>query len=592
MEEKSKSLLIGDCYESKPDGTLVYKEPIKSKDTGEVVGIEETPIANHTPILQEQRIVDNGIEPVEELIFNVRRAGRMWGTASVTLKEILSQTPNIKFGAACRIFVGRGAKARYSEAMQIQCENAPCSTIYQHTGFREIDGERVFLNGGYSVTAHGLTDRFRVQLDGKLGRYGFTAERHEGRYATLLTDLPKVAPKSLIMTGLAYSFLSPLNAMLRDAGCEPRFTLYFVGKTGTRKSTMANLFLSFFGSFRESESAPISFKDTPNAADMAMALLDSTLTLMDDRIPSTTKGVKDQMERMEQNAARAIGDRAGRARLNANSSLKAVYRPVCNLIVTAEEAFNNVGESAVARSVSCELKPGDVNLTALTTVQRKAGELNECMSEYIQFVLENWDSISEECVKQFYRLRDEAQTNGHGRLASSVAHLQIGISTMCRWLESVKAITPEQSEELKVQSWETFMELAAAQNRRIYEEKPVKLFLDAVREMRDRGTIRIVDMDKPGEWSSPSIVGYRDRAFYYFYPDSVYSEVRRFYMEQDKNFPLGKIALFRQLAIDGLVEADKEQTTKIKRIKDGKRPRLLWLKATALDDEREEDNDG
>ena len=64
MEEKSKSLFIGDCYESKPDGTLVYKEPIKSKDTGEVVGIEETPIANHTPILQEQRVVDDGIEPV------------------------------------------------------------------------------------------------------------------------------------------------------------------------------------------------------------------------------------------------------------------------------------------------------------------------------------------------------------------------------------------------------------------------------------------------------------------------------------------------------------------------------------------------
>lgn len=590
MEEKSKSLLIGDSYESKADGTLVYKEPIKSKDTGEVVGIEETPIANHTPILQEQRIVDNGIEPVEELVFNVRRAGRMWGTVSVTLKEILSQTPNIKFGAACRIFVGRGAKARYSEAMQIQCENAPCSTTYQHTGFREIDGERVFLNGGYSVTERGITNQFRVQLDGKLGRYGFTQERHDSRYSTLLHDLPNVAPKSLILTGLAYSFLTPLNAILRDIGCEPRFILYFVGKTGTRKSTMANLFLSFFGSFRESESAPISFKDTPNAAEMSMALLDSTLTLLDDRIPSTTKGVKDQMERMEQSVARAIGDRAGRARLNANSSLKAVYRPVCNLIVTAEEAFSNVGESAVARSVCCELIPGDVNLDALTIVQRKAGELNECMSEYIQFVLANWDSISEECSEQFYRLRDKAQTNGHGRLAAAVAHLQIGIHTMCRWLESMVAITPEQGGEIEKSAWETFMELATAQNRRIYEEKPVKLFLDAIREMRDRGTIRIVDMDKLGEWSSPSVVGYRDRAFYYFYPDAIYSEVRRFYMEQDKNFPLGKTTLFRQLATDGLIETDKGQNTKVKRIKDGKRPRLLWLNATALDDEREEDD--
>ena len=161
---------------------------------------------------------------------------------------------------------------------------------------------------------------------------------------------------------------------------------------------------------------------------------------------------------------------------------------------------------------------------------------------------------------------------------------------MCRWLESMVAITPEQGGEIEKSAWETFMELATAQNRRIYEEKPVKLFLDAIREMRDRGTIRIVDMDKLGEWSSPSIVGYRDRAFYYFYPDAIYSEVRRFYMEQDKNFPLGKTTLFRQLATDGLIETDKGQNTKVKRIKDGKRPRLLWLNATALDDEREEDD--
>lgn len=59
MEKEPEILKIGENYESKPDGTLVYKTPILSKDTREVVGIEETAIANHTPILKEQRIVDN-----------------------------------------------------------------------------------------------------------------------------------------------------------------------------------------------------------------------------------------------------------------------------------------------------------------------------------------------------------------------------------------------------------------------------------------------------------------------------------------------------------------------------------------------------
>lgn len=588
MEKEPEILKIGENYESKPDGTLVYKSPILSKDTREVVGIEETAIANHTPILKEQRIVDNGVEQTEELLFDVRRAGRMWGVVPVTLKDVLSQTPNIKFGAACRIFLERGAKNRYSEAMQIQCENALHTTVYQHTGYAMIDGQRVFLNGNNSVTAEGLTDGYSVQMEGKLDRYGFTAERHDSRYKTLLVDLPKVAPKPLIYTALAYSFLTPLNAMLQEIGFEPRFILYFVGKTGSRKSTVANLFLSFFGTFRETESAPISFKDTPNAAEKAMGLLNSTLTLLDDRIPSTTKGVKDQMERMEQSVARAIGDRAGKARMNANGSLKSVYRPVCNLIITAEEAYSNVGESAIARSISCELRPGDVKLPELTAVQQRASELNECMSEYIQYVIANWDTIAEKLKPLFLELRDKAQTGGHGRLAVAVAHLQIGMTVMCDWLESVNVLTSEQSDALKAQSWDIFLALSAEQNRRIYEEKPVKLFLNAVKELLDRGEIRFSDLT--AECPSYKPVGYVDEYFYYCYPDTIYSEVRKFYAAQDLSFPLGKTALFQQLSIDKLIETDKNQTTKAKWITNSsgkKRSRLLWLRKDALEDKEE-----
>lgn len=590
MEKEAEILKIGECYESKSDGTLVYKEPILSKDTREVVGVEETAIANHTPILKEQRIVDNGIEQVEELVFEVRRAGRTWGAVPVTLKDVLSQTPNIKFGAACRIFIGRGTKGRYSEAMQIQCENALQTTVYQHTGYSIVDGERVFLNGGYSVTANGLTDKYSVQMDGKLGRYGFSNEKHLSRYNTLLVDLPKVAPKSLIYTALAYSFLTPLNAMLQEIGNEPRFILYFIGKTGSRKSTLANLFLSFFGTFRETESAPISFKDTPNAAEMSMAVLNSTLSLLDDRIPSTTKSVKDQMERMEQSVARAIGDRAGRGRMNANGTLKKVYRPVCNLIITAEEAYSNVGESAIARSISCELKPGDVDLSALTVVQQKANELNECMSEYIQYVLANWDTIAEKIKPLFLSLRDKAQIGGHGRLAVAVAHLQIGMTIMCDWLKSANAITEEQSKQLEEQAWEIFIALSTEQNHRIYEEKPVKLFLNAVKELMDRGEIRFSDLNNEEYYPINKPIGYEDTYFYYCYPDSIYSEVRKFYAAQDLNFPLGKTALFQQLAIDKLIETDKNQNTKAKWISDKngkKRPRLLWLRKEALENKEE-----
>lgn len=588
MEKKPKITPIGQDYEYKEDGTL-YAVEYKQDKSGNSYK-ESCPLANHTPLLKEQRIIDNGIETTEELVFSVLRDYRKGADVAISLKDMLSQTPNIKFGAACRIFIGRGTKAKYSEAMQIQCETAPVVMLYQHTGYTEIEGKRVFLNGGYSVTEEGLTDSYNVVFSDDFENYRFTNERNPERYETLLTILPSVASSSLIYAGLGLSFLTPLNALLRERGAEPRFILYFTGKTGSGKTSLAMLFLNFYGSFDYNGKAPAGFRDTINAIEKKFALTDSTLMLLDDRFPSMNAKIKAQMENIEQSVARQIGDRSGRARMNADGTLKATYRPKCNLIITAEESFSNVGESAIARSISVDVKPGDVNLAALTKAQQRADHLNQCMGDYIRFVITNWDSISERVKPMFLELRNKAQTGGHGRLAECVAHLQIGITFMCEWLIAESAIDEAQAEKMKSLSWEVFLKLAEQQNRRITEEKPVKLFLNAVREMRDRNTIRIVDLDLQNEYNSSNVVGYRDKDFYYFYPDAIYREVKMFYSTQDTNFPLGKNALFQQLAIDNLIETDKEQNTKSKRIKDGKRPRFLWLKAAALDDEREEDN--
>lgn len=585
MKEDSKHYLeIGEHYFIGADGSLYYVEPI-IKD-GEITGQTETAIANHAPILKEQRLTDNGIEQIEELIFTVRRNYQMSGDIAVTLKEILSQTPTLKFGAACRIYLGKGYKSRYSEAMQIQCENAPRSILYQRTGYAIIDGQRVFLNGDNSVTAEGLTDKYNVAFSGQLSNYRFTAERHESRFDTLLKLLPSTAPQKLIYAGLGLSFLTPLNALLRDDGIEPCFILYFTGKTGTRKTTMAKLFLNFFGSFDNGTAPPAGFRDTPNAVEKKFALTDSTLVLLDDRIPSTTPKVKAQMETMEQSVARQIGDRSGRARMNADGSLKPTYRPNCNLIITAEESFSNVGESAIARSVSVELKPGDIELTALTEIQQRAVELNECMGDYIQFVLQNWETLQAKLKPLFLELRNKAQNGGHGRLAECVAHLQIGVCTMCDWLIAVGVLREAQAAELKSRSWSVFVELAKEQNRRISEEKPVKLFLDAIKEMLDRRTIIFKAVDDSNNYLSDKMMGFTDGEFYYCYPDSIYTEVRKFYGSQDKSFPLGKGAIFQQLATENLIETDRGQSTKAKRI-EGKRSRFLWLKAAALENEEE-----
>ncbi len=581
---------IGGGYWFDQNGICYYRT-VEIDDGGSVVCESSEPIANFTPILKEQRRIDNGIEIEEVLIFQAFRAGHLWEEVYTDTKGIVGHTPQAVFGAGCRVYIGKLKLSRLREIMQIQCESASRSTIYQHTGYSMIDGKRVFLNGGHSVTADGLTDRYNVVFEGQLSNYCFTDKRHRGRFETLLRDLPAIAPSPLIYAGLGLSFLTPLNALLRDEGIEPCFILYFTGKTGTRKTTMAKLFLNFFGEFDNGTSPPAGFRDTANAVEKKFALTDSTLVLLDDRIPSTTPRIKAQMESMEQNVARQIGDRSARARMNADGSLRVAYRPKCNLIITAEESFSNVGESAVARALSVELNPDDIDLEALTKVQSKAEHLNECMSDYIQFVIRNWDSLKIELKALFMDLRNKAQTGAHGRLAECVAHLQIGITVMCKWLLSIGQLTAEKAKEIEEKAWAIFLNLSEEQNRRITAEKPVKLFIDAMREMLDRETIKFADLPVIGkEYPSEKRMGYKDNEFYYCYPDTIYTAVRRFYADQDKNFPLGKSAIFQQLAIDGLLETDKAQTTKAKRIRN-KRSRFLWLRASAIEREEEADNE-
>lgn len=585
---KDTKYSIGADYAVGNDGTL-YRINRKITD-GENMEITKIPFANFFVKVDGVQCIDDGIETKEEILTSVFRDYRYSSTVAVTLKDILGQMPTLKFGAACRIYIVKNATAWFRECFQIQCERAKMTTVYQKTGFDIIDGERVFLNGGYSVTQNGLTDKFNVNGIGKLAQYCFLPEREPERYNTLLSVFPSVAPKSLIYSGLALSFLTPLNAILRSEGIEPSFILYFTGKTGTRKTTMAKLLLNFFGVFNNGTVAPASFMDTTNSLGKKLAVTDSTLVLLDDRIPSTTPQIKAQMEKMEQFVARLIGDKAGRDRLKSDSSMQVTPVPKCNLIITAEDAYNNVGESAVARSLSVEIKPNSVNLTALTEVQKNARHLNQCMGDYVQWVICNWENIKERVNPLFIDLRAKAQNGGHGRLAESVAHLQIGMIFMCEWLQSVNVLSESDAADMLNQSWDVFISLAEEQNRRIVDEKPVNLFLDAIREMLDRKVIKTVDTATvaTGNYDYPGIVGYHDKEYYYFYPDAVYTAVKKFYAEQERSFPLGKAALFQYLANENLIEQDinrktgEAQNTKSKRIKGLDRTRYLWLKAEAL----------
>ena len=193
------------------------------------------------------------------------------------------------------------------------------------------------------------------------------------------------APKEVILVLLAFTFLTPLIEFLRQAQCMPKFVLNIIGSTGTRKSTMAALFLCFFGIFNAGN-LPMSFRDTANSIIQNAFALKDVLTCIDDFHPCGRDDERKLTATM-QALVRSYGDRTGRGRLRKDSSPMESRPPLGNAIVTSEFP-PDIGESGTARYFLLELKDGDVNLDILSSFQQYAeqGVFRRAMYGYTEWI--------------------------------------------------------------------------------------------------------------------------------------------------------------------------------------------------------------
>lgn len=358
MEQNDKLIYAKGSYEVTDEGQLFYLQPLKNAE-----GVSKEPIANHAPMLRRILRKQDGFTTTEQIEFSARRNHVYEPAICVDKKTMIGNQPHVAFSPACRIYLGRGNVSHYSEFMAVQCEDANVETIYTHTGWITTEtGERVFLNGNSSITKDGLSQNYSVELEPDFQRFQFYPVDTDISecFQTVTDGLEKAISSKVVVPLLAYNFMTLLNDMLRHKGKEPCFSLYLIGKTGSYKSSVSKLLLCFFGKFSYADTAPITFLDTKNAVAHKLAIGADLPLLLDDRRPTNNATDKIQYEGIEKLVSSSIGDRAARGRLNADGTAKISYSAKSNLIITAEEAFVNIGSSAIARSISVELQPDTV----------------------------------------------------------------------------------------------------------------------------------------------------------------------------------------------------------------------------------------
>ena len=537
-------------------------------------------LCNFTPWIVTEITRDDGVETTTRIrLRGIHQSGRSLPEIEIPASELagfnwLAQ----HWGMDCILEVGQSVKDSVRYAIQTTAEHADRRTVYAVTGWRRIDGEYHFLMPG--------DDDCSVDLPGKMNGY-FMEHNHDMtdiQVAASLLHQP-LAPVEILFPLLAFTFLSPLNHFLKHAGCEPKFVLFLVGKTGSRKSTLAALFLSFFGRFTGAE-LPLSFRDTANSILYHTFALKDMLTCIDDLHPSS-RMEEQKMNATAQAVMRAYGDRTGKGRLRADASPMESRPPQGNAIITAEFA-PDIGESGTARYFALELKAGNVNLEVLSYFQSAAaaGVLSRCMCGFLKWLKSRFfaDSDLEQEFLRVLRLwfvehRDAFSKSGvrcHGRVPETVAWLQLGMDFFLLFLKETGCLTDDECAEIQSRFKSMLYRLAAKQAESIEEDRPTHKFIRKLYALIESGQACVLSKNHLSDFIPGNCIGYEDEEYFYLHNEIVHKAVRKLCEEQVETFTVSSKSLLKALAEEGFIETASGQNTRSVRI-GGKSKRVVCL---------------
>ena len=524
--------------------------------------------------------MDDGVETTTRIaLTGVHESGRKLPVVEIPTEDLSSFNWLARYwGIDCIIEPGTTVKDIIRYAIQTTAHNAERSTVYTVTGWRESeDGWRFLMPGDDALT---------VSLPGKMQGYIMERSWEKVDIATSLALLDsKIAPSEILFPMLAFTFLTPLNHFLKRAGHEPKFVLFLVGKTGSRKSTLAALFLSFFGRFTGTE-LPLSFRDTGNSILYHAFSLKDVLTCIDDFHPAGRQE-ENRLTASAQSVMRAYGDRTGRGRLRADSSPMEARPPQGNAILTGEFP-PDIGESGTARYFSLELHDGDVDLEDLTAFQNEAskGALQRCMFSFLEWLKETClytkDAEAKfiSALKKLFEARrsvfQKACPTCHGRVPESAAWLEIGMELYLSFTAARLELPKSDLDGYRNQFHEMLVRLCKQQAENVRQDRPTHKFIRKLYALLESGQCCLLSRYTTDDYIPPNCIGYEDDMFIYLYSEPAHKMVKQFCAEQGESFLTGPRVLMNQLAEEGLLSPTEKQNTKLISI-NGKQIRLACI---------------
>ncbi len=435
--------------------------------------------------------------------------------------------------------------------------------IFQHTGWREIDGEMFFLSANGAVGNHDIS----VELDKDLEHYCLLDPEGDPKEAIKSSlEFLLIAPMEVTLPLLAAVYLAPLTEISPQMSA---FTIWLSGESGAYKSTINSLALSHFGDF-DRITNPANWKDTANSIEEKMSQAKDVVFNLDDFAPAADRNSQSEMEKKAERIIRSQGDRAGRGRMY---SVRKFPR---GLLITSGEMLTS-GYSRTARIITLEIKRGETNTLFMSDAQKNKYQYCKAMTHYIVWIKNNWSRLKKNLPTHYINLRDELApkigADSHPRMPEIISGLIIGLETAVEYALDKGALTKKEADDLLIDGQEIFISLAKKQASRVDAQRAGRQFLDYIKTMYHQGIAKFTPRNselQPVTTSGSYFIGWSEvdpddssAILYYLDMTAAVAAVKKF----TDNFVWNEDAVKKDLDImKKIVDHDKDRREKNLRI--------------------------
>ena len=465
-----------------------------------------------------------------------------------------------RWGIRPTISPGRNMKDYLKDCVQKISNDIDINTIYSHTGWTVQDNKYIYLHSKGGIGSDNINTDIPLELSG----YSFPKEVRDKKEAIDLSlETLNLAKHDITIPLLSMTYLAPLVGLIAEGNRTPNFVLWVYGLTGSRKTSASLAFLNHFGNF-SSNIPPASFKDTANAIELKAHTLKDSLLLIDDYHPNIDGSDARKLASTAERILRMYGDRVGRSRMRADTTLNKTYKPRGMAIVTGEDLPK--GASSTARYIGVEIKREDINLDILSKLQKEHKKLAEAMAIYIDWISKNVELVQSFIDEKFDELKIKyKEETTHGRINDAVIWLSISFELLLTFLYEYMFICDDEIEELRLSNEQVIKNILKNQEA-LYRNQEVELmFIDALEEMINLGKLCLLPVKKQKDNNqiisnyAGKFIGYYDKEFLYLYDSTMYAEVETFLKGKGQSISVSVNTLLKMLRDKNYIKTEEGQ---------------------------------